>query len=143
MHDKVTVQRRVVGSSWEDVAVSDVLEELRKGGAVAFWLRRCTRAKVSFESLSLLEPTADAHLMMLPEDLDETFGPVEERAEEILEAKYELIHGTDYSAADLIDAACRAYLDAKDMLSGWDLVESAAQQAVAEILRRIEGPIPE
>ena len=137
-HDKVTIQRRVVGSSWEDVTMGHVLEELRRAGAVALWLRRYTRALVSFESLSLLEPNEDAHLKMLPDDLDENYLPVEDRAEEILEAKYELTEGTDYTHGDLMDAACAAYLDLKEKLSGWDLVENAAQQAVAEVLRRVE-----
>lgn len=71
MHDRVTIQRRVVGSCWEDVTVGNVLEELRKGGAVALWLRQYTRANVSFESLSLLDRNEDAHLKMLPDDSDE------------------------------------------------------------------------
>jgi hypothetical protein len=137
-HDKITIQRRLVGSSWNDATVGDVLAELRKGGAVALWLRRYTRAHVSFESLSLLEPNEDAHLKMLPDDLDETFGPVEDRAEEILEAKYELVEGIDYARRDLMDAACTAFVDLQEKLSGADLVESAAQQAVADVLRYVE-----
>lgn len=139
MHDRVTIQRRVVGSCWEDVTVGNVLEELRKGGAVALWLRQYTRANVSFESLSLLDRNEDAHLKMLPDDSDENLLiPVEDRTQEILEAKYELIWDIDYSHGDLIDAACTAYVDLSEKLSGSDLVENAAQRAASEILRRVD-----
>ncbi len=143
-YDMVTIQRRVVGvglsgSSWEDVTVGQVLEELRKAGAVALWLRRYTRANVSFESLSLREPNEHAHLKMLADDSeDNLFGMIEDRAQEILEAKYELIHSIDYPHGDFIDAVMAAYGDRNEKLSDSDLVENAAQQAAAEILRRVE-----
>jgi hypothetical protein len=141
-YDSVTIRRRAVGSYWEDVSVGHVLEELRKAGAVALWLQRYTRANVSFESLSLREPNEPAYLKALPDDSDADsfiFRSIESRTEGILEAKHELIHSIDYSHAELIDAVVAAYGDRNEKLSGSDLIESAAQQAVEAICRRIEG----
>jgi hypothetical protein len=119
---------------------------MRKGGAVAVWLQRCTRANVSFESLSLREPNEDANLKMLDEDSDgHQIGLIADRAAEILEAKYELSRRIDYTEGSLIDAVVAVRLGLSDMgLGDQPLddtgVEIAAEEVATAILRGLKPP---